>query len=239
MDAVKNGKRGSKSLVDQVSTKVREFLDSVFDADSGFLGHIDPWTQRRIMKGNLGKVALVMADAEPEEACFRDLVREIDTEARSGMFLAGRQGEMDHLRLVVAEPGVSGELYREMDRIAPIYFADAVARSTKGSDMVPVAIRAGHDRAYVDASVSEITISFLVRDSQRVLDMLAGMRAMQYTFHEDVLRNRIEMPLLLSKVARDDLRTMVGELALRSGDHDERIAEIGRRAEAIQRLPTI
>lgn len=239
MDTANNSNSGSFASMDEISARVQAYLDTVFDKRNGFLWHIDPWTRGRISRDNLGKVALVLADAEPEEACYRDLIREIDTEARTGIYLAGESARAHHLQQVVKEPGVSGLLDREMNRIAPICFADELARSRDGHDLVSVAIQAGHDHAYLDASVSEIIMSFLIRDTQRVLEVVEFMRATQYTYHEHVVRNRVNLPLLLHKSARQDLRVTVGEMAIRSGSYDERVAEIGRRAEAISRFPRV
>lgn len=239
MDIPNSSKSRSFFLLDDTSERVRKYFEEVFDTDRGILGHTNPWTQRQIIKDNLGKVALVQADEEPAEACYRDLIREIDTEARMGIYLAGEGAQFDHLRRAVCEPGVSGQLSRDIARIAPIYFADELARSDDAMNLVWVAIRAAHDRASVDARVSEITLSYLTNDAQGVNDRLRGMRALQYSFHEDVVRNRVGLPLLLTESEIRDLRTRVGELAVRCGSYDERVAEIGRRAEAIPRLPRI
>jgi len=236
MDVVCSSKSDSFFLLDDTSERVRKFFDEVFDADRGILGHTNPWTRRRIIKDNLGKVALVQADVEPAESCFRDLIREIDVEARMGIYLAGEGARSDHLRRVAEEPGVSGQLGREIGQIAPIYFADELARSDDGLNCVWIAIRAAHDRARVDACVSEITLSYLTDDAKGVRDALNRMRAQQYAFHEDVVRNRVGLPPLLSDSERRDLRNMVGELAVRCGSYDERTAEISRRAEAIPRF---
>ncbi len=223
-------------LLDDATERVRKYFEELFDAERGILGHVNPWTRRRIIKDNLGKMALVQADAEPIEACYRDLIREIDIEASMGIFLAGECAETVHLRRVAEESGVSGQLGRDIGRIAPVYFADELARSGDGLDPVWAAIHARHDRANVDARVSEITLSYLTDDAKYVRDTLSKMRARQYAFHEDVVRNRVGLPPLLSDSERRDLRNMVGELAVRCGSYDERTAEISRRAEAIPRF---
>jgi ribosomal protein L17 len=60
--------------------------------------------------------------------------------------------------------------------------------------------------------------------------MTDALRAMLYTFHEDLARRRCDMPRLLNDRATRHLVTMVSQLAERSGDYGTRIAEISKRA---------
>jgi hypothetical protein len=61
--------------------------------------------------------------------------------------------------------------------------------------------------------------------------MTNAMRALQYAYHEDVVRRRCDLPPLLGEREHRELQIMVAELATRSGSYRERAAEIRREAE--------
>lgn len=218
------------SLFDAMRAEITDYLQQHFAPGIGLLGNLDRWTQQRIADENLAKLELILESDGPAEACYRDLIREIDAEAESGIYLARADAESAHLRTVVDEPGVSGELYRAMPEVAPVLFADEVAHSAEGLDLVWVTVRACHDRAHVDAGVSGIIMSFLVDDRDSVLDMTHAMRALQYSFHEDVVRRRCHLPVLLGDRENRDLLIMVSELAERAGCYEKRSAEIRKTA---------
>jgi len=52
---------------------------------------------------------------------------------------------------LIDEPGVSGEMHAEVDRIAPIVFAAETAQSADDFDRVWLTIHATHDRARLAA----------------------------------------------------------------------------------------
>jgi hypothetical protein len=203
----------------------------VYASDSGLLGNLDRWTQRRITEENMVKLALVFQSGDPAEACYRDLIREIDTEAESGIYLARQGSPAPHLQRVIDDPAVSGGLYKDIDTIAPVVFADEVAHSTEDLDLVWVTIEARHDRAHVDSTVSEIIMSHLMDDADAARDMSNAIRALQYAFHEDVVRRRCELPRLLDDRDERDLVIMVSEMARRSGSYQDRTDEIQRMTE--------
>ena len=221
--------------------RVATHLGEVYAGTGSLLGDLNPWTQRLISNENLAKLALVFEAEEPAEACYRDLIREIDTEAQSGIYLARKGSPSRHLARVAEEPGVSGELYREIDVIAPVLFADELAHSADELDLVWVTIEARHDRAHIDATVSEIIMSHLLDDADAARDMVSALRALHYAFHEDDVRSRCELPRFLG--ARDgrgsrELDIMVRELAARSGNYEARTEEIRHRAERdLRQLP--
>lgn len=219
------------SVADAARARVATYLYRVYASDDGLLGKLDRWTQRRITAENMAKLALVFESEEPAEACYRDLIRELDFEAESGIFLARPGSPAGHLGRVIDEPGVSGELYRDIDTIAPVIFADETAHSTEELDVVWITIEARHDRAHVDAAVSEIIMSHLLDDVEAALDMSNAIRALQYAFHEDSVRRHCELPRLLDERDRRDLVIMTEELAKRSGSYELRANEIRHRAE--------
>ena len=201
------------------------------------LGDLNPWTQRIISGENMAKLALVFEADDPAEACYRDLIREIDTEAESGIYLARQRASFPHLVRVAEERGVSGRLYQEIDAIAASVFADEVAHSGNDLDLVWVTIEARHERAHLDATVSEIIMSHLLDDADVTRDMTNAIRALHYAFHEDVVRRRCELPTVLDDRERRDIDVMAGEFAARSGDYRARADEIRRRAESNFRQP--
>lgn len=227
----------SYTLPEAVQATIAEHLYQVYNDNVGLIGRLDRWTQQRITDENLAKVQLVLESDKPAETCYRDLVREIDIEAESGIYLARQNAGPDHLQHVVDESGVSGLLHEEIAAIAPTVFADEAARSADDLDLVWVTIRACHDRAHLDASVSAIIMSFLMDDAEAVTDMTGVMRALMYTFHEDAVRRRSKLPVLLEDIEIRDLRTMVTEMKERSGNYEDRAREIRHKADTRYKIP--
>jgi len=227
----------SYTLPEAIQATIAEHLYEVYKKSASLIGNLDRWTQQRITDENLAKVALVLKSDDPAEACYRDLVREIDTEAESGIFLAQQSSKPEHLQNVIGEPGVSGQLYQEMRTIAPTLFSEEAARSLDDLDPVWANLQARHDRAHLDASVSEIIMGFLMDDAVVVHDMANVIRALTYTYHEDVVRRRCDLPVLLQDKETRDLRTMVTELSERSGSYEDRVSEIRRKADTRYRIP--
>jgi len=227
----------SYTLPEAIQATIAEHLYEAYKKSAGLIGNLDRWTQQRITDENFAKVALVLNSDDPAEACYRDLIREIDTEAESGIFLAQQSSKPEHLQNVIGEPGVSGQLYREMPTIALTLFSEEAARSLDDLDLVWVSLQARHDRAHLDASVSEIIMGFLMDDAEAVHDMTNVMRALTYTYHEDVVRRRCDLPVLLEDMEIRDLRIMVTELEKRSGSYEDRASEIRRKADTRYRPP--
>ena len=231
MTTVKRRDLARFSIADAARARVATYLYQVYASDDGLLGDLDRWTQRRITEENMAKLALVFESDDPAEACYQDLIREIDTEAVTGIFLARHDAASRHLQRVVDEPGVSGELHGEIEAIAPVMFADEAAHSAEDLDLVWVTVQARHDRAHVDAMVSEIIMSHLMDDADAARDMSDAMRALQYSFCEDVVRRRCDLPRFIDDRDERDLVIMVTELAKRSGSYEDRIAAISSRAD--------
>ena len=218
------------SLPDAMRARVSAYLGQLYSEDEGLFGNLDRWTQRRITGENLAKLELVLESDDPAEACYRDLIREIDTEAETGIYLVQSDSTRRHLHRLIDEPGVSGEMHAEVDSIAPIVFADETEQSANDLNRVWLTIHATHDRAHVDATVSEIIMSFFLDDADTVRDMSNAMRALQYSFHEDVVRRRCGLPPVLDDRDSRDLLIMVNELEKRSGSYRARVAAIRRQA---------
>jgi len=225
------------TLPEAIQATIAEHLYEVYSKSASLIGNLDRWTQQRITDENLAKVALVLKADDPAEACYRDLVREIDSEAEFGIFLAQQSSKAKYLQKVLGEPGVSGQLHEEMPAIAPTLFSEEAARSLDDLDLVWATIQARHDRAHLDASVSEIIMGFLMDDAVAVHDMTNVMRALTYTYHEDHARRRCNLPVLLGDMEIRDLRIMVAELSERCGSYEDRVSEIRRKADTLYRIP--
>ena len=213
-----------------LQSKVSAFLYAQFSSEHSPLGRLDRWTQRRVSEENLAKVALVLEADDPVEYCYQNLIREIDSEAESGVYLVRPGARLAELRNLSVESGVSGKLYQHMPKIAAVLFADELEHSNDNLDIVWVSIEAQYDRALIDAKVSEMIMAHLVGDTDSAKDMCDAMRSMLYAFHEDLARRRCELPLVLNERATKDLLVMITELSDRSGDYDERVQQICARA---------
>jgi len=221
------------SMEDAARARIATYLYEVYSNDDGLLGDLDRWTQRRITEENMAKLTLVFESDDPAEACYKDLIREIDTEAESGIFLAKADSPSRHLSRLVDESGVSCDLDSEIETIAPTMFADETAHSAKDFDLVWITIQARHDRAHVDAKVSEIIMCHLLDDVDAARDMSNALRALHYSFHENVVRRSCSLDLLLDERDERDLLIMVTELTKRSGSYEDRIIAIRDQAEQI------
>jgi hypothetical protein len=237
MNNRRNGISRRFSVADAAKARVAEYLDEALAGSGSLLGDLNPWTQNLIRNEMMAKVALVFEAADPAETCYRDLIREIDTEAESGIFIARQGSPFRHLSRVVDERGVSGELYQEIDVIAPFVFADEAAHSAEDLDLVWVTIEAHHDRAHLDATISELIMSHLLDDANAARDMTNAIRSLLYAFHEDVIRRRCDLPPILDVRERRDIEIMVGEFMVRSGNYESRIDEIRQKAESGVRYP--
>ena len=219
------------SLPEAIQKAISEHLYGAFNNPDNLIGNLDRWTHQRITDENLAKVMLVLESGDPREACYGDLIREIDSEAETGIFLVNDNTKPGHLQHLIGETGVSGELCRDIEAIAAVLFPEEIARSPDNLDVVWTNIQARHDRAHLDASVSEIIMGFLMDDTSAVQDMSSVMRALAYTYHEDVVRRSCNLPVLLDDKEIRDLRSMMIELKQRGGDYEERTSDIRRKAD--------
>ena len=225
------------TLQDAVHATVAEYLYETFNKDDDRIGNLDRWSHQRIGDENLAKAMLIFESDDPAEACYRDLVREIEMEAETGVFLASENADRDYLREVVSESGVSGRLHRDMALIASEYLPHGRPFSIDEQYRVWDELRKRHDRAHLDARVSEIIMGFMMDDAEIVKDMTSVMRALAYTWHEDRIRSGSGMPVLLDDLERRDLKTMVGEWQERCGDYEARAGAIRREADSRARIP--
>ena len=218
------------SLAEAIHADVSGFLYDAFSSEEGLLGDVDRWTQRKVTMENLAKIELVLAGDDPVEYCYQNLIREIDTEAETGIYLVREGSEHVQLRQLADEPGISGELCDAVPVIAPALFADALAHSDARLDLVWVTISARYDRARADAEISRIILGYLMDDADVAGDMAAAIRTLMYAFHEDLVRRKCELPLQLDERQTRELVLMVNELEKRAGSYVERVGEICGKA---------
>jgi hypothetical protein len=231
MFGMKLGSILDDSAHEALAADVAELLHRLFRDVRSPLSGLDRWTERRIREENLAKTALVLEADDPVEHCYQNLIREIDTEARNGIFLADPAASAKALRRIAGESGVSGELGRHIGRLAPTLFPDETAHSDARLDVVWTSLRARFDRANAEARVSELIMTRLLGDADAATDMSDALRALFFAWHEDQVRRGADLEVLLSEQETADLATMVAELAVRSGSYAERVAVICARSD--------
>lgn len=213
-----------------IRDEVSKYLYDLFSAEDSKLSSLDRWTQRRISDENLAKISLVLEADDPVETCYQNLVREIDTEAEVGIYLAGRRADEPELRELAGDPGISCRLALNMTTVAPVVFEEECAHSNVDLDIVWITIQARFDRAKIDATISEIIMSHLTDDDHHTADMMHSLRSLLYAFHEDLVRRLCKLPSMLNEQGTRELVLMISELANRAGDYTDRVDAITQRA---------
>jgi hypothetical protein len=219
------------SQVQVIRSAITDFLTETYEENHGLLGNLDRWTRSRIVAENTAKLELIMRSENSIEACYCDLVREIDCEAQSGIYLVGQDSKSERLNRLMNEAGISGTLHREVPNVAQREFPDEAAHSSRDFDLVWTTIHALHDRAHTDAAVSGIIMSHLLGNADSADDMIVALRALFYSYHEHNVRRRCELPPILEDAGICDIRLMISELAKRSGNYQQRISAIEQQVE--------
>jgi len=214
-----------------IHADVSHILYEAFSGEHGLLSNVDRWTQRKITLENLTKIELALAAGDAVEYCYQNLIREIDSEAQTGIFLVSAHRTDSSLRALANEPGVSGELGSAVAYMAPTLFSDELAHSNDQLDLVWVTIRARFERARVDAQISTAALGILMLDPDVAQDMADALRSMMYAFHEHVARQRCGLRALLDEQRARELTVMVAQQETRAGDYADRILEITSRAD--------
>ena len=232
LSLIKN-ETSKQTIAERIRSDVSAFVHEAFTDEASPLASLDRWTQRRITSENLAKVELALEAEDPVEFIYRNLIREIDTEAESGVFLIRPGTRYTALRPLLGEAGISGRLYQRLDQVAPTLFADELRHSDENLDLVWVTVQARYDRAFIDARISEIVLKHLLKRSDSAADMCFALRSILYAFHEDRIRRTCDLPRNLNDRALRDLVMMVAELGERSGDYSEQARVISDRADQI------
>ncbi len=216
-----------------IRSDVANYLHGAFTADDSALAWMDRWSERQVIDENMAKIGLVLEANDPVEYCYQNLIREIDTEAETGIYLLGKESRSGELRELTNDPGVSGELHEQMQAIAPVVFEDELAQSYLDFDIVWVTIRARYDRAKIDATVSEMIMSYLTGDGRGNRDMSMALRSLLYSFHEDLARRISGLEPILDERNNRELLTMISVLTERAGDYMPRVDAIQERADTL------
>ena len=217
------------SLSEAIHTEVSSCLHEAFSEEEGSLCHFDRWTRRRLTLENMAKLALTLEADNPVEFCYQNLIREIDTEAMYGIYLVTPDGPAPELRWLTDEPGMSGALHDDFGTFASRMFTDLPGEG-RDQDAAWRKIRAQYARARIDTAVSEIIIRYLMDDAAAAGDMSNAVRAMMYSFREDVTRRYCELAPVLGDRDRRDLKVMIDELRERAGSYADRGRLIRERA---------
>jgi len=220
----------SNTLDHLIREAVTTMLFQLIADEASPIGGLDRWSQRRIVSEITAKTRLVLESADPVEHCYQNLIREIDAEAEMGVLLANDMLGPDSLKAMCEDPGVSGELYREMERIAPVMFASEYERSNCDLDLVWASVQSRYDRARIESETSELIMQFLMDNADHTYDMSSALRSMFYSFHEDGIRRQFELGSLLDEREMHDLFIMVSDLMDRAGSYESRTATIAAKA---------
>ena len=119
---MKNSTRDTAGRARQAFTaraRVAAYLQEACGNDGQLPANLGEMAQRCITEENLAKLDLVFDAENPGAACYSDLIRELYMEAQGGVHLVREDSPIEHLRALADDPGISGELYREMPTIAP------------------------------------------------------------------------------------------------------------------------
>lgn len=216
----------TNTLEDTIREAVSTLLSNLVADEASLLGGLDGWTQRRVVTEISAKVNAVLESSDPARHCYQDLIRDIDSEAQMGVLLANSLIGPDDLRHLCIEPGVSGELYSEMERIAPVIFAAELEQADGDLDLVWESVQAQYDRSRLEADVSELIMRFFLDSADSAHDMTNALRSMFYEFHEAGIRRQLDMASLLDEREMHDLVIMVSELIYGAGlERSSRVAQ--------------
>ena len=219
------------SRSEAIHADVSHILYEAFSGEHGLLSNVDRWTQRKITLENLTKIELAQAADDAAEYCYQNLIREIDSEAQTGIFLVRGNSTDASLQSLANEPGISGELWSGVAYMAPTLFNDELAHSNDQLDLVWVTIRARFERARVDAEVSKTALGILMQDPDVAQDMAYALRSLMYAHHEHAARQSCGLPTLLDEQQARELSVMVAQLEQRAGDYADRVLEITSKAD--------
>jgi hypothetical protein len=206
------------------------YLDDRFSCGSLMPALDDPSSQRIIALESRAKLALTIASDDPVEFTYQNLIREIDNEARFGIFLASPAGNAAQLRRLSGDTGRLGQLHQLIAEIAPVLFTEEYYGSGRQLDQVLIAINSRYDRANVEAEVSELILMHLLGDEDEASDRADELRALFYACHEERVRRRFDLTPVQSTSASRRLADRIHELSSRAGDYAERVAAIRKRA---------
>lgn len=220
-----------QSLSETIGSNVSACIFEALSAKEGSLYSFDRWTRRKITLGNMAKMELVLSADDPVEYCYQNLIREIDAEAEFGIYLVNDAIIAPDLQSMQDEPGISGELHADMDKIAHKFRRDGLIDPADGLDLAWETILKRYARARVDTAVSEVMMSFLMDSAEIAGDMSHAIRVLMYSFREDEVRHECGLPPMVSERGSRELALMVSEHRKRAGGYATRGRDIRTERE--------
>jgi hypothetical protein len=209
---------------------VTHYLDDRFSCGTLMPALGIPSSQRITALESGAKLELAMASDDPVEFTYQNLIREIDTEAKFGIFLASPAGNAAQLRRLNGDAGGLGQLHQLIAEIAPVLFSKEYYGSGRQLHQVLIAINSRYDRANLEAEVSELILMHLLDDEDEASDRADKLRALFYACHEERVRRRFDLDAVQSARAAQRLANDIRNLTERAGDYAERVAMIRERA---------
>jgi hypothetical protein len=206
------GGKPNTSQDQQVAQDVAAFLDQRFVEYGPDMSGLDRWTQLRIGTGNRQKLAGVFASDDPPTRCYRNLVREIDTEAEAGIYLSAPAGGAARLRMLTGESGLTGRLHQHLPEIAASLCPNDFVSSAENVELAVATMQSRFERANIDAEVSELILMHLLHDEDEVADTADSLRALFYAYHEHRARCRFDLPRHLGDQASRRIAVDVANL---------------------------
>ncbi len=180
---------------------VAAYLDEAFAGGRAGDSYPDRWTQHRIIADSTDKLEQINSSDDPVACCYGYLVREIDTEAESGIYLVGEHAESQTLRELATDASISGLLGGTIDCESEFE-----------------ALKHRYARANIEAGVSEALMKRLAAGTEYVADMSTAIRSLMYAYHEDTARDAMSLPRIIDSKASIELTAMVSNLRIRAAD---------------------
>ena len=109
--------------------------------------------------------------------------------------------------------------------------SDEYAHSDGNLDLVWASVQALYDRAYFDATTSELAMTHFLDSAENAADMVQALRSLFYSFYEEGFRRQFDLSSLLDEPEARDLFVMVADLMKRAGSYEERIKNIQSKTE--------
>lgn len=217
----------------QIRSAISRYLTERFETDQSFRPASASTQRWRISLENYAKLALALEAEDAVEHCLQNLIREIDKEAESGIWLEHPAANAAQLRRLSGNPALSANLHEELPCMLDTLFAGDETGAPKNVDRARASIESRYLHANVDAETSELVLMYQLQDEDEAADLTEILRATFYTFHENEVRRRCGLPGMLNESASQDLAGAVEYFRKRAGCYIERLAAIRRYSEIL------
>lgn len=217
----------------KIRAAVTTYLNDHFDGERRKHREINSLRRWRISTDSYAKLALVHDAADPAEYCFQNLIREIDEEARSGIWLEQPAGFAANIRRLFGEPELSGQLYAELPDMFGHIFRNDNWYATQNVEQARAVIETRYLDANVNAELSELILMFHVSNEDEATELVDDLRASFYTYHENEARHRCGLSGTLSDIASTDLGFTISTLRQRAGCYVSRMSDIRKHSAVV------